>query len=439
MDVFERREDAVPRMNAPDQTTTQSPMHTPVPPAPIPRKRIPGSAYIVLYLLLALATVTIGIGAGALRSDAKWMLYTAEALSIAAVVLMILHMWRAGRAAKGLYPVLITGTVFLAYLTQSCIIPAMVIALLFLVGEGSALVAVVTHEQARWLPLLPILGFAATVAVCRDPLIALITLVPFPAMLTLAFGTRKSNASDTGITRVGVICATAFALGLSITAVAAAFFYRRFGSISPSVLNTALETLRAYLIQAFTAVELPPEATDEMRELFTLENATNMVNSAINILPGTLISSIAILCAAAQMIQHATLQTFAPGTPISDRARVFAVSLVAGIVFAIAYLVAIFSSDGDSTLIGTVAQNIYLVLLPGLALAGLIRVMSSLTRRGAGSMGCMFFLVILIPCLFLLAPVALALVEVVGGISSAIASRVRRPHDQDPFGPSSDD
>ena len=368
---------------------------------------------------------------GGLLSDAPWWVSrVATVLSIVSPILLIVHMWQINRAAKGLIPLIILLSVLFVYLTQSLIIPALLISLLYVVGEGSMLIAVVNRKQAQWLPLIPILAFAVTIAVCRDPRVALVSLIPFPAMLALGFGTRSSAASDKGLTRVGVICATTFALGLSVIAVAAAFFYHWHGSLSPATLNEALEGLRATLISTITSMELPIEATEEMAEFFSLENATYLVNSAINILPGTVVMVILMFAAAAQLMQHAALQTFLPKDTLSDRVRIFTMSIVSCVVFAVAYLVAIFSGNEASTLAGTVAQNIYLILLPGLSLAGLLRIASSIVRRGAGGgMGCMFFLILIIPCLLLVTPVVLALTEVIGNIASAITSRTRSSGD----------
>ena len=76
---------------------------------------------------------------------------------------------------------------------------------------------------------------------------------------------------------------------------------------------------------------------------------------------------------------------------------------------------------------GTVAQNVTIILLPGLALAGMLRTTRGLVRRGSRGMGCLFFFIILIPCLMVIAPYVMAAVEVIGNIVSAIASALNPP------------
>ena len=85
------------------------------------------------------------------------------------------------------------------------------------------------------------------------------------------------------------------------------------------------------------------------------------------------------------------------------------------------------------------AQNVYIILMPGLALAGMIRITASLTRKGPGGAGCLFFLVFLIPCLLIFAPFVLAAFEVIGHIFTSITEAIKPDDDNSgdndsPFG-----
>lgn len=432
-------------MNDPTTHTTppRPPQPKPMPPCPIERRGLPTSACVILCLLLTLAAATIGIGICALRTTSVVHVRIAEILSVVSLVLLTIYLWRVGRGAKGLYPILLLTAALLISTTKSAIIAGVLVALVFAVAQGSVLVAVADRRQATWIPLVPLIAYILTVAVTRDPAGAAACLLPFPAMLALAFGTRRSAASEEGPTRTGVICLTSLALGLSIAAVVALFLYRYLGSLSLTSLLDTLERARAFSVNLITSMELPETATEEMREMISPENAENMVNSVINLFPGIAVAAVLILSASVQLIQHASLKTFGYEESVCDHVRVFRMSLMSCLVFFVAYLVAIFSGDGvNSTLAGTVAQNIYIVLLPGLALAGLMRIMASLTRKGPGGMGCMFFLIILIPCLFLIAPLFLALWEVIGHTTSSIAEKIKSikpPEDDDPFSGHSND
>ncbi len=414
-----------------NQTTSQG--AAPAPLVPIPRAGLRGASGVILYILLALASATVGIGIAAMRTTVSWEVTVAEVLSGTSMVLLLLHMWRISRRAKGVVPMLILVAVFLAYLTDSLIPSGVLIALIFAVAEGSLAVAIMSQTQAALFPLIPLIAYGATLLISRDPLGSVAALVPFPAIPVLAFGTRQSAAKEDGLTRVGVICATSLALGLSLGGMIVLSLYRQLGSLETTVLTEALDAFRESTVDAILAVDMP----DELREILTREYAENVVNSFINMFPGFAVVAINLISVTAQLILHAGLVSFGCGSSLSDRVRVFRMSLISCIVFVVAYIVALSSGTESSTLAGTIATNIYLILLPGLAFAGLLRIMASVTRRGVQGMGCMFYLIIFIPILFFIAPFALAVVEVIGHIASLITSRLKPPEDDNPFGPSS--
>ena len=112
-------------------------------------------------------------------------------------------------------------------------------------------------------------------------------------------------------------------------------------------------------------------------------------------------------------------------------------SLVSCVVFLVAYLITLGESEAVSSLTGTVAQNIAIILLPGLALAGLLRLTRGLTQKGRRSMGCLFYLIIASFCLLFVAPYVLAAVEVIGHIFQAITAKLKfEDNNDDPFGKS---
>ena len=110
-------------------------------------------------------------------------------------------------------------------------------------------------------------------------------------------------------------------------------------------------------------------------------------------------------------------------------------SLLACVVFLIATLSMLLDTGTTSSFFGAVAQNLYIILLPGLALAGLLRMTRSLTKKGPRAMGCLFYVIILGFCLLFFAPMILAAVEVIGHIFASVSSKLTFDGDgDDPFG-----
>lgn len=406
---------------------------------PIPRSGLPGSAGVILHIFLTLATALVGIGICAMRTTSQTEVYIAQAVSGVVMLLLIVYLWKVTRSARGLLATLIVVGVFLAYLTNSLIPSAVLCGLIFAVSQGSTLLAVQTKKNFLWFPIVPIVAYALTLAVSLDPVGSVAVLIPFPPMVALALGTRNSATKEDGLTRVGVICATSLALGLSLGAMILLSVYRLLGTLDPAVLADALEAFRLSLIEEIVSTEIPteglsPEALEEFESLFSYSSVSNMINGVFNTLPAMAVVTVNLIAAAVQLIQHAALRTFGFGESITARVKAYRMSLISCIVFTVAYLVSLLEGTETSTLTGTVAQNIYIILLPGLALAGMQRITGNLARKGPRGMGCLFFVIILLPCLLLFVPFVFAAFEVIGHIFSSLTAAIKPPDDDDPFG-----
>ena len=398
---------------------------------PIPRKGLHGSSGALLFIALVLAFSTVGVGLSSLFGliAAHAMQVAAEVFSGVSAFFLILHVWRVARRAKGILPILILVALLVAYVSSSMIPAAVLIALIAAIALGALALSVITQKQATWVPLVPILAYAITLVFCRDALAALACMLPLPAAWALSFATRRSAEREDGPTRVGAICIAALALTATVAALLALALYRALGSLSPETVTQALDAVREQAIVWITSVELPADTSEELRALFSRENAEWMVNATVNLLPGYVIAAINVLVAIAQLLLQASLVSFGCGESLSDRVRIFRMSAVSCAIFAIAYLGALIGNGGEvSTLWGTVAQNVYVILLPGLAFAGMLRLLTGITRRG---MGCFSMLVLLFaPLLLIIAPLLPAAVEVIGRFGSFIASKVRPPEGQ---------
>ncbi len=412
-------------------STTQT---APISPVPIPRTGLRGSSRVFLFVLLFLAAAAVGIGISAMRTTSQTEVTIAEVVSGASLFLLTLYLWRVCHRAKAAVFILAGASIFLAYLCNSLIPSGVLTALIFEVTLGSLLLSIATKKQRILFWFIPAAAYVTTALISRDPVGAVAAFVPFPAALTLSVGTRNSAEKQDGLTRVGVICATSLALGLSIGGMIVLSLYRYFGSLDSHILAEALNTVRATLAQWITTHLIPDNAQGLLRP----DYAENLSVLLVNLLPGYAVLAINVLSFMTQILLHATLVTFGCGASITERVRVFRMSLMSCLVFTVAYIMAISSgTETTTTLAGTIAENIYLILLPGLAFAGLLRFMTSITRRGARGMGCMTFLVFLLPLLFLTAPFILAAYEVIAHIMSRFISFIKPPADNDPFGGSS--
>ena len=416
-----------------------TPKATPAPLCPVPRNGLQGSAAPVLYVCLLLSSLLVGLGVTFFDPTAEAAaLGVPEILSAAAILLLVIHLWRVTRTAKGALPLLIVLGVFLTMYTQSIYPAGVLCGLVFTVSEGSLLIAVQPKSKLVALPIIPLLAYGITALLSMNFLDSLVVLLPWPAAWALAVGTRRSAESEEGPNRVGVICSASLALGLTTAVLLAISLYQALGTLEPSVLAETMDALREEIILAIHTQPLPegltPEMTEAWREQLEYANVENQVNTIFNVLPAVCTVTVLIFITICQSIQHAALRAFGMGECITPRVKAFEMSLISCVVFPIAYLFALVDSGAVSSLAGTVALNVAIILMPGLALAGLLRLTRSLTRKGARGMGCLFYLIISAFCLLFVAPYVLAAVEVIGHVYEAITAKLRFDEDDnDPF------
>ena len=416
-----------------------TPKATPAPLCPVPRNGLQGSAAPVLYVCLLLSSLLVGLGVIFFDPTAETAaLGVPEILSAAAILLLVIHLWRVTRTAKGALPLLVVLGVFLTMYTQSIYPAGVLCGLVFTVSEGSLLIAVQPKSKLVALPIIPLLAYGITALLSMNFLDSLVVLLPWPAAWALATGTRRSAESEDGPNRVGVICSASLALGLTTAVLLAISLYQSLGTLEPSVLAETMDALREEIILAIHTQPLPegltPEMTEAWREQLEYANVENQVNTIFNVLPAVCTVTVLIFITICQSIQHAALRAFGMGECITPRVKAFEMSLISCVVFPIAYLFALVDSGAVSSLAGTVALNVAIILMPGLALAGLLRLTRGLARKGARGMGCLFYLIISAFCLLFVAPYVLAAVEVIGHVYEAITAKLRFDEDDnDPF------
>ena len=416
-----------------------TPKASPAPLCPIPRRGLQGAAAPILYICLLLSTLLVSVGMTQLTSSAETILTDlATPFSAVAILFLVIYLWRVTRTAKAAVPLLVVLGVFLTFYTGSILPAGILCGLIFTVSEGSFFIAVQSESKLAAIPIIPLLAYGVTAALSMDFVASLTVLLPWPAAWALAMGTRRSAASEDGPNRVGVICSTSLVLGLTTAAFLALALYQALGTLEPAVLMEAVEELRQEVIMGIHTQPLPegltPELTEQWKEMLEYANVENSVNSIFNLLPAICTVTTFIFVTVCQSIQHATLRAFNMGECVSNRVRAFEMSLVSCVLFLIAYLIAMGESEAVSSLTGTVAQNIVIILLPGLALAGLLRLTGNMLRRGKQNMGCLFFIIILAFLLLFVAPYVLAAVEVIGHIIQSITSKLKfESNDDDPF------
>lgn len=281
-----------------------TPKTSPASLCPIPRRGIQGAAGIILHLFLLLASALLGVSATCFVPASEEAPGLPEIFAAAAILLLVFHLWRATRTAKGTLFLLITVGAFLTFYTRSIFPAGLLCGLVFVVGEGSVLISTQAKAHLPWIPLIPLLAYGVTALLTRDPIGALAALVPWPAAWALAAGTRRAAEKEDGPTRTGVICGTALALGLSLAVPLVIYLFQALGTLEPTALAEALESFRLELILSIHTQPMPEDLTPEMVELWekmtAYEAVENNVNNVFNLLPGACVVAVLLFSTACQ-------------------------------------------------------------------------------------------------------------------------------------------
>ena len=412
------------------------PPKTPSPPVPIPRDGCKGGTSL-LHILILLATILVGTSFCAVQPTFVGNAQIAEIFSSVCIILLVVYLWRVTRGGRGILILTIVVGFFLYGRTGSLLPAGLFCGILFSISQGALLLAVQPKEKLPFFPLVPVLAYAAVTLLSMDPLGAMAALIPYPPMIVLALATRASAEKEDGPTRTGVICTTSVALGVSLGGMILLSLIRHYGTSNLSViLEHARQAVMDYTLSLDLSDVLTSEQLEIMQELLSYENVKNAVNSLFNLLPALFAIAVMIPAAGCQSFLFSSLKAFGYGDSVTPQVKAFRMSTISCVVFLVAYAAVWLDNAVVSSLAGTIAQNIYLLLLPGLALAGTSRATSSLARKGSRGMGCLFYLIILIPCLLVIAPIIPAMLEVIGNLFNAITAKLKSSEDDDPFGPS---
>lgn len=421
------------------RTMKSSPKTASAPLCPIEQRTPTGVAAVLLFILVTLSSAAVGVGLAVTYDPAYPASTAVEIASVVLSVLLFLFIWKGTPSAKGAIPLLILGGGVISFFTASLIPAAALVCLVFSVGAGGFLISVLPRKALLLSLLIPAAVYGITAAVTLNPLVGLLGLIPFPAMAAMGLGTRNSASREGGLTRVGVICLTSVTLLLTLGGAFLLCLILTVEDFSFAGIPTMLEAFReAYIVETVTeyneqlaALEIPEGTSQQIVEILTrkltYKEAANMVNTTLNLLPCIIVTVINVAVTLSQMITHAALRSFGQEASVTDRVKVFRMSLISCIVFTAAYFTTLgfildLAAGSESTLGGVIALNIFVILIPGLAFSGLLRIMDWLRKKNPRSIGCLITAFLFIPLFWILAPLALPIVEVIWNAASAFAT-----------------
>ena len=257
------------------------------------------------------------------------------------------------------------------------------------VGIGAFLITVC---RSKWLLALPVLAYATAFVLCQDALLALLALVPFPAMGILAYNTMANRS------RVSSICLTSFTFGLFVLAGGALLLYRAGVALSWDFLVTTLAGAREQTIASFLADETFVAAMQ-----MTFGDAgvgvdiiiRTYVELLFNVLPALLICAFNLVGYAAQLMCVRSYRSVGMKELETHTARLFIMSAFSGLLFLVCGVISLW--PGEMTSFGALVYNLFFILMPGMLIIGVYKLIGDLRQGGSRLwlfllIGCAIFL-----------------------------------------------
>ena len=249
------------------------------------------------------------------------------------------------------------------------------------VGIGAFLIRILGKRSPLLLLLLP-LSYAVAAVCGRSWISAMTVIICFPASYVCEYCTRSKR------TRLTSICAISVSLGICAAVFLAVYVLNNYTGDSP--FTDASEKLFDFLLKYYTdehmklAEKYTQAGIDPSLLGLTAYDARLYAISVFGIVPSlalTLLNGIAFIAHRVNI----TLLDHAEIMEIGDLINiVFRMSPLSAILYITSYLVMTFASysgSETSSMTGLIAQNVYIVLLPGLTLTGILFLIGRIAKK----------------------------------------------------------
>ncbi|MBQ7384060.1 MAG: hypothetical protein IJV72_04640 [Clostridia bacterium] len=333
-------------------------------------------------------------------------LFVLQGLSIASAIVCVFAFSRLSKIPRSAISFALTAVLCFVFL-------GMLLGGILASFVGSSLILaylLITQKRTvfRLASLLPaIVSYLAASALLGSFLLSAVVLFHLPAAILLAYSFGR------GQDRLSVICKTSAGIVLSIAAAAAAIFVSRYGT-DFSVIGQVADSARGYITNILS--QMIYSVYNEIGEL-SMTDATTLstaaVNATFNLLPAIIVIISNIL---AFFLQSMMINIFIHGETDKEKIKnmtLFDMSLVSGIVFLVAFFASLLLSRDGTSVWSATAENISLILMPGLVLTALLT-LRRFTFGKKGSCGGVLIYFLVIFLIFYLPSIMLTLASIAG-------------------------
>ncbi len=252
-----------------------------------------------------------------------------------------------------------------------------------------ALAYLINNSRSPFIWGVPLIPLIVALFISPNANGILVSLSPLPAAILLAYSVNKR------LDRVSAVCRISFGLCIVFVASALITLYATMGEISLTAAKSFIGMLKEEIVVACMTV------MQELEEMVGLDMSdTDMrtiidaaVSTVFNLLPGLLITISNIIA----YIIHSLYLTVCYPDPKKSKDELlpmleFDISLTSAIVYIVAVVAAFVLVTGGSALYGAVAENIVVVLAPGLILVALGGIREFIAKKGPSCLGTLIYM-----------------------------------------------
>jgi len=238
---------------------------------------------------------------------------------------------------------------------------------------------------------LPAIPFIVGLLLSKGALCAVLSLCTLPASLLLAYSLKKR------LERVSAVCHISFGICAVIVIGFLAAVYGRSGELTVSSAKELIDAARTQLsaILSSTATQMSDMVGFELSESDVASYVANITDTLFNLLPAIAVTLGNI---AAYIIHSMCLGICFSAEEDKDSVRpmlVYDMSVVSAIVFIIALVLSFALSTDSLYMYGTVAENIMVILCPGLILVALGALRMLTSRKGPSCLGTLAYMLVI--------------------------------------------
>ena len=320
-----------------------------------------------LYSSIALIILS-GIYLSALFSGSFALDTFSPLISFAAFLLLFLS----ARGWKDLiFPAIVYALIFAA--TSSVSVAAAWICIFAAMAMGALVITLGDKIHWAMVILTAPMVYGTSLALTENPLMSLVSLTPYPAMLILGFCTAKIVNRKTTL-----ICTS---LGLGVSGALLIFVSMVKHSVSLDKLKNSIEWIKDSIVTAMSEFKI--NTVEGPQNIFAeIEYLEEYIDGLVNILPGT---AIVLFSATAFVMQLYIFSALKKEKRIefliSDATDMEVSGLCAGIYLTTFVLSFTTNSEGNLMLGSIIMQNIYLALTPALVYVAVSGINSFFRKR----------------------------------------------------------